>query len=120
MKIKLLETKENPEAFDIFKINFIYQEDLLSKNPRSKQRPALIIKVENTTILPFEFAMITSKKSGSNDYEILDWKEAGLKAPSYIRFLRKVAFNKQVLENAEYYGKLTERDINKIKSLKLV
>lgn len=116
----LNETKENPELFDIFKVNFVYQENLLDPTKGNKNRPALIVRITNSVILPYDFAMITGESSGSDDYEILDWKEAGLDKPSYIRFLRTASFDKSVLDNAEYYGKLTDRDVQRIKSMKLI
>lgn len=55
--------------------------------------------------------MITSKNSGQNDYEIIDFKQAGLQVKSYIRFSRQLTLDKSAIENAEYYGKLSDRDI---------
>ena len=45
MNFNLLESKDKPEAFDIFRVDFIYQEDKLSKTPRLKKRPGLIVTV---------------------------------------------------------------------------
>ena len=119
MSYNLFESKESPEEFDIFRVNFIYQEDKLEQSPRFKNRPGLIVTVGFFGGKYHEVAMITSKNTGSNDYEIIDWKQAGLSEKCYIRFLRKELVEASKITANEYVGRLTDKDIQRIKSMRL-
>ena len=61
-------------------------------------------------------AMITTKKH-RNQYEIRDWKQAGLKTQSYINFKHTQITSKDKL--GDYVGHLSNYDIQRIKSQKL-
>ena len=108
------------EIFDIILVEFVFREDENSY----KYRPAMLVNDFDV----FQLAQITShSKRVSTDYEIKNWKEAGLDKPSTILFNKKKLINKKesILDisksgNGVYIGHLTVEDINKLKELKLV
>lgn len=105
------------EIFDIYDLDFIYQEDKLKNNPRTKRRPVLVLG--NDLFVPV--AKITGINSKTpKTYEIKDWEIAGLDKPSYIIFDRQeLLSNEFVNSNGTFRGHLSENDIQSIKSNKL-
>jgi mRNA interferase MazF len=102
------------EKFEVILVQFPF-----TNLEQNKQRPALVLnktpyseKLELITL-----AMITSKLDGPRivgDYEIKDWKGAGLLHPSLLR-LAKIA----TLENSlviKTLGFLSETDQKKVKN----
>ena len=106
------------EKFDIYDIEFIYQEDKLLPNPRTKKRPVLILGED--IFVPV--AKITgTKRNSPKEYEIIDWVEAKLDKPSYIDFERKELMPKDtIIKIGTYRGHMSNRDIQNMKSRKLV
>lgn len=105
------------KTFDIYDIDFPYQEDKLKPNPRTKTRPVLILGED--MFVPV--AKITgTPREDSKSYEIINWKESGLDKPSYIRFDQKILLSSNQIPQANFRGHLSETDIHNIKSRKLV
>ena len=60
-------------------------------------------------------AMVTTKVQ-PNQYEIRDWKDAGLSRPSYINYGVLQYVQKADLTTDNYIGHLSDFDIQRIKS----
>lgn len=104
------------EKFDIYDLDFIYQEDKLKENPRTKNRPVLILG--NDILIPV-VKITGTERSDPKVYKINKWKEAGLDKPSYIDFGRQELVKKAFIEsNGKFRGKLSDIDIQNIKSKK--
>lgn len=91
-----------------------YAQDKFMNNVRSKNRPGLITKIHDDKIVLV--AMVTTK-THKDQYEIRDWKEAGLDRKSYINFNVTQYFDMNRL--GKYVGHLSDFDIQRIKSQKL-
>ena len=99
--------------FDIYWYNFIFDED----STKPKCRPVIVLDTD--VILPI--AKITSHKARtSKDYEIINWKEAGLSKPSVIRFDKIQIIKQSALLESNYIGHLSEEDIYELKRLNLI
>lgn len=95
--------------FDIYWAKYIFED-----NPNEfKIRPVLILDAH--TALPLG-AKITSTPPRilpqENDYQLLDWQEAGLDHPSTVRLQRT-----QDVKPLNYIGHLSKRDISNIEQL---
>ena len=99
--------------YDIYRYEMQFQQDFLMNNPRTKDRPCVIKEMigDEAVIM----AMITTK-SHKNQYTIRDWKEAGLDRPSYINY--GVIQRVKVTDLGKYVGRLSDFDIQRIKSQK--
>jgi len=104
------------EKYDIYDIEFIYEEDKLKENPRTKKRPVLVLG--NDILVPAAKITGTNSKT-SKTYEIMECEKAGLTKPSYIIFDRIELQGRQTLTPENYRGRLSDKDIQKIKSLRL-
>ena len=104
------------EKYDIYDIEFIYQEDKLKKNPRMKKRPVLVLG--NDILVPVAKITGTNSKTPKT-YEIMEWEKAGLTKPSYIIFDRMELQSRRTLTPENYRGHLSDKDIQRIKSLRL-
>ena len=101
--------------YEIYQVDFDYFEKLVGINNESKVRPALVI-VSKSLEIPLMFPITTTKRS--KHYEIRDWKQAGLSRPSYLVY----DFSREVSpkEKLTYVGKLSDYDIQRIKSERLL
>lgn len=99
------------EKYEIYRVNMDYVQDKFMNNVRTKNRPGLITKIYDNRIVLV--AMVTTKNH-PNQYEIRDWKEAGLDRKSYVNFGVVQDFDSG--EIGEYVGKLSDFDIQRIKS----
>jgi len=95
--------------YDIVRVPFPYSEN----EAKYKYRPALVL--DSNHILTMTAKITGSNKKTFLDYEIRDWKEAGLSKPSVIQLGRKIIF-----DNTKVIGKighLSEYDIAQIKQI---
>lgn len=106
------------ERYDIVKLFVRYEEDVASKKPNGKKRPVLLL-IDNSDTSGTTTGVKITHVQRPTEYKIKRWKEAGLTTPSYIDFGFKFPVEKSILANAEKLGKLTEEDINTIKSQQL-
>ena len=91
------------KKYDIYLADVPYRED----NDKTKLRPVLIL---NDTVLLISVLPITSQgKTGSVQYKITDWKEAGLKKQSYI-MLEPLKFKDRKMIHKKI-GRLQSNDI---------
>ena len=100
------------EKFDIYWYDFVYEDD----KSISKRRPVIVLDVD--IVLPISKITSASKRTNM-DYEIKDWKFAGLTKPSVIRFDKKQLMLKSTIKDINKIGHLSDRDIKDIKNLKL-
>lgn len=83
----------------------------------SKIRPAVVVKFNDEVIRTFR---ITSKYENKSDYiksqylEIIDWFKAGLRRPSWIDMVQLYDIENDGF-NIKVIGKLSDRDINRLK-----
>lgn len=84
----------------------------------SKVRPALVLRFDNEVIKTFR---ITSQYDDKSDFikskylEVIDWYDAGLKRPSWIDTVRIYDVENRGF-NIKVIGKLSERDIERLKA----
>ena len=79
----------------------------------SKVRPALIIKISNDNVYLFKVTSKYSNKSSkikSFYYPLMDWKNAGLKIPSYIEIHKAYGIYKNIVKKSKLIGKLSSVD----------
>lgn len=102
--------------FEIYSLFFVYDENLLDGSA-GKERPCLVVK---SNYLDKElFYPITSTKRDKH-YEIRDWKQAGLTKPSYLIYDKYRDLQAIGTPKFTYVGKLSDYDIQRIKSERLL
>lgn len=104
------------EDFEIYSAFFVYDENLLDGS-KGKERPCLVVK---SSYLDKEvFYPITGTKRDKH-YEIRDWKQAGLKKPSYLVYDKSRDLQALGNPTLTYVGRLSDYDIQRIKSERLL
>ena len=103
--------------YDIYWFRLRYEEDFMEDNPRRKERPVLVLN-DNGIINIVSIAKITSQYH-KNNYQIRDWKEAGLFKPCWVDFSNREIISADKLRKEDYIGHLSDYDIQRIKSQKL-
>lgn len=101
------------KTYDVYIGKVPYEQDEEIPLPRYKARPVVIIDESVGYII--SVAPITSheaRKWDSGDYQIQDWREAGLDKPSAVRLDK--AMDLSYLNIGRKIGRLTPRDIKNI------
>ena len=81
-----------------------------------KFRPVLVVSVEEDLLV----IMVTGTNNKlilEHDYQIIDWREAGLNKPSIARVDRLAAIPLDYIGTAGRIGTLTARDINNLEEI---
>lgn len=101
-----MKMSNTPKQWEIWSAEFAFDD-----NPNiSKTRPVLVL--ENKELYPVLAAKITkhaSREYYPGEYEIKDWKSAGLKVPSTIRLSKRLLL--QEVDFKSLIGKLKPIDI---------
>ena len=103
-------------AYDVYLGLVPYEEDEELPTPRYKLRPIAILDQNIGYLL--SVVPITSHNArnwDAGDYEIIDWREAGLRKPSTARLGNLINLNRVNIERK--IGRLTTRDINNISEI---
>lgn len=101
------------KTYDVYIGRVPYEQDEDMPMPRYKARPVVIIDGSVSYII--SVAPVTSheaRKWDSGDYQIQDWREAGLDKPSAVRLDKAIDLN--YLNIGRKIGRLTPRDIKNI------
>ena len=110
------------EKYDIYWAYFLKDESA-TKNQNElteddfTRRPALILD-DDIVVKVAKSTTHNPRKEFKGEYRVMNWKESGFTQPSTIRFSKIYLMNKKHIEDK--MGHLSEEDIQKIKSLKLV
>ena len=79
-----------------------------------KNRPALVMQITDTRAIIFKITTKYGNKSDwikGNYYKIINWKQAGLYAQSYVDTLQNYSIPLEYLKKNKPIGKLTNIDI---------
>ena len=101
------------KTYDVYIGRVPYEQDEDIPLPRYKARPVVIIDRSVGCII--SIAPVTSHEArewDSGDYQIQDWREAGLNKPSAVRLDKAMDLN--YLNIGRKIGRLTSRDIKNI------
>jgi hypothetical protein len=94
---------------------------LMVTNPRineSEERPVVVYALNGENLLIASFATITT--SGIEDFDgrfdkwkspIFNWRDAGLREPSYIKANCVASVNKAVFSSNDYMGEMSRTDL---------
>ena len=80
----------------------------------TKKRPVLILGEDIAVILSFKITTHEPRYKFPGEYQIMDWKGAGLKKPSVVRCSDLIELTTPPFK---FVGKLSENDIKNIQAL---
>lgn len=75
-----------------------------------KRRPVLV--VNSNCMFTLCFKMTSKERKGRREYKVIDWKEAGLSKPTWVRLGKKIKFDDT--SHFDFIGNLTRRDADNI------
>jgi len=74
-----------------------------------KVRPVIVIENKGHSVLCYKVTGTRPRENQKGEYEIKDWRQAGLSKPSTIRATKSISYQPNIL--VKYIGKLTYKDI---------
>lgn len=78
---------------------------------KGKTRPVMITGKQGPYYIAVEITKHAPRNNYPKEFEIKDWKQAGLKVPSTIRFIKCGIFHERTID--KYVGRLSNDDIKR-------